>query len=819
MDAAPSVQPNEDFQESPAQESLAGNVENLEDALDSFQWPSQALKGRLWRVNSEQWSKIMEVASVPLDTVQALQRQSVFQPDGRNVFNPQVLRPKPGKRHRSVCGCPVMGPTCKFALMWRTFLLYFDLSYTAFFVPISVGFRLGAAADDTTKWIDVAAGIIFMMALVLGFHIGVIAQNNLRQTVVKDGRLVARYYMHRGPFVIDLISSLVYLVQLGAIIYLETAEAPDSRAYWVLDSVQLLRMVRLVHVFSVVQKLLVASTVSRFRVFRKLPSYFTTVLLVAYMLYWIVNFFACLWFWVGSWYTIANQPNWIAADVESSCNYVSFAWQGSQMTDGSLPLECEDVVTVGFWGSYLVSIYWSVTTMTTVGYGDITPNNAGEIIVALLSMIGGIMMFAVLIGTMQDIISSNSVEAQRAFVLRGKLSEVDEWIDATNLPKCISHQIRKYYYESWIGQKKSDTYRNVFLDLPEQLQGIVATHLTTGILKKTRILKDIDERALSFLASKLNPVMLSMGHNVCTQGDVADRLWILQSGVMVATYGDTSVEVEAAPALIGETTILQDDYPLFEHRPCGFCATTPCQLWELRRRDLQVVVRLYPHVGEVLHRGVSQHLLQRAGIISLWGEVDTDGIQTFLADIKQTDQSTLTGLAEEEGGEGVKPVEEEPDSGGVNSAKQPAPSGEQDKRSLNEAVSPKADSRGIRGSPPPSDLASSQVPEFKLEGVGDVDPSAIINLAMGYNEELRKELQPVQEVERDSPEGAVEVEAEAPEAMKLMKEILSRIKTLELSIQELQPQRAGGTMASLGTLPNSSSRKWAATPQSGSGAA
>lgn len=45
----------------------------------------------------------------------------------------------------------------------------------------------------------------------------------------------------------------------------------------------------------------------------------------------------------------------------------------------------------------------AISQLTTVGYGDITPSNIGEVIVAIIVMLIGIMSFAVLIGSMQEV--------------------------------------------------------------------------------------------------------------------------------------------------------------------------------------------------------------------------------------------------------------------------------------------------------------------------------------------------------------------------------------------------------------------------------
>lgn len=48
---------------------------------------------------------------------------------------------------------------------------------------------------------------------------------------------------------------------------------------------------------------------------------------------------------------------------------------------------------------YIYSMYWSITTMVTVGYGDITPTNLPEVIVVMVIEILGTALSAYLIST------------------------------------------------------------------------------------------------------------------------------------------------------------------------------------------------------------------------------------------------------------------------------------------------------------------------------------------------------------------------------------------------------------------------------------
>jgi hypothetical protein len=72
---------------------------------------------------------------------------------------------------------------------------------------------------------------------------------------------------------------------------------------------------------------------------------------------------------------------------------------------------------------YIVSFYFTVTTIVTVGYGDITPKNSGERVVCILLMIIGVISFSIGTGVLSSIIANYDTALAK---LEEKMSTLQE---------------------------------------------------------------------------------------------------------------------------------------------------------------------------------------------------------------------------------------------------------------------------------------------------------------------------------------------------------------------------------------------------------
>lgn len=63
-----------------------------------------------------------------------------------------------------------------------------------------------------------------------------------------------------------------------------------------------------------------------------------------------------------------------------------------------------DFLTQSLWIRYVTAIYWSITTLTTVGYGDLHAENLREMIFDIFYMLFNLGLTAYLIGNMTNLV-------------------------------------------------------------------------------------------------------------------------------------------------------------------------------------------------------------------------------------------------------------------------------------------------------------------------------------------------------------------------------------------------------------------------------
>jgi Ion channel len=91
---------------------------------------------------------------------------------------------------------------------------------------------------------------------------------------------------------------------------------------------------------------------------------------------------------------------------------------------------------------YIQSLYFSITIMATIGFGDITPQNGYERILCIMAMILGTWCYAYCITQLVEMVASWQGADVR---FKAHQDNLIEYMRARNLPKGIQRRILNFY--------------------------------------------------------------------------------------------------------------------------------------------------------------------------------------------------------------------------------------------------------------------------------------------------------------------------------------------------------------------------------------
>merc|ERR1719161_973701 len=140
---------------------------------------------------------------------------------------------------------------------------------------------------------------------------------------------------------------------------------------------------------------------------------------LGFNLIFLAHLIACFWFYVST-HTDDTLNNCETGMLQCDYGETTTWWK-------ELGLEPDEKLE-----QYLASLYWSFTTITTVGYGDITPKNNNERIYAIIVMIGGATVFGYIIGSIAALAGQ---EHGLQALTKKKIGLVTAFSDEQNLTK------------------------------------------------------------------------------------------------------------------------------------------------------------------------------------------------------------------------------------------------------------------------------------------------------------------------------------------------------------------------------------------------
>ncbi len=419
---------------------------------------------------------------------------------------------------------------------WDAFIALLTI-YAALEIPVRVAFALPISSALLVS--EFGLSLFFSLDVVVHFFT---AYRDRDRVVTDPGAVVARYL--RTWFVLDLIAAL----PLGVL--LPTGANGLQHLGKILRLVELNRLFKLGFLFQSIrrqQKLLMVN-----------PS----LLRLATFLFWITlstHWIACGWVFLGG-------------SVEFSA-----------------PVS-----------RYINSLYWTITTLTTVGYGDITPHTDLQKIFTMAVMMTGVASYGFLIGNLAGFLENRDL-VQRQHLR--KIDEVNSFLLYRHIPRELRERVHHYYGHLWESEVTHDEIQ-VLGDLPTELRTEIALVMHRHLIQRVPFFRDARPDFIRDIVLLLRPQLLVPATTFIREGSTGHDMYFISHGEVELVSGATGkiFGVLGPGDFVGEMALLLD-----VPRTATVRTRDYCDVYVLAKADFLKVLDRYPdfkeHIQEIIkHR-------------------------------------------------------------------------------------------------------------------------------------------------------------------------------------------------------------------------
>ena len=453
-------------------------------------------------------------------------------------------------------------PLSTFMRRWDMLTMWL-LLYTAIWTPFEVAFveekRLSAM-----YFVNMVINLAFFTDMIINFNLMYFDEKLL--TMISDRKLIAKRYL-RGFFIIDFISILPYD---------DITLATGSKA-----NLKILRIVRIVRLAKLLRILRSSRIFARFE--NSMTINYGALKLVKFVVgtLFIAHWMACLWHLVKV--VEQSRCNWVTDYYFGECLYNDADNNDEHVTARSL---------------YFTALYLSTMTISTVGYGDVTPQTEPERVFLTVGMLVGASVYAYIVGSICSVIASMNY---RETEFQELMDRLNLFIKEAKIDTDLAGRLRAFFrYRRKVTNQIS---WGELLDLMSpSMRQEVATQINTAWLIKVEIFHGIPEQVAIELSFNFELETFPPEEHIIGERDESTKLFVLKSGVVMC---------KGRVRTIGDNACFGEDM-LWRTMQRGYKAVslTFCDCFTLTKDTLERVMDNYPSVRVMLRKIIVRKIVQ-----------------------------------------------------------------------------------------------------------------------------------------------------------------------------------------------------------------
>ncbi|CAH1789257.1 unnamed protein product [Owenia fusiformis] len=453
-----------------------------------------------------------------------------------------------------------------FKAVWDWLILILVI-YTAIFTPYVAAFLLNEKSfvesgsktmnaehySDPLTIIDLIVDVMFIIDILINFRTTYVNKND--EVVSHHGKIAVHYF--KGWFLIDVVAAIPFdLLLFGS----ETDET--TTLIGLLKTARLLRLVR------------VARKLDRY------SEYGAAVLLLLMATFALIaHWLACIWYAIGN----VERPGLPEPKIGWLDDLARQTHQPfTNASDGGGPT---------IKSKYITALYFTFSSLTSVGFGNVSPNTNSEKVFSICVMLIGSLMYASIFGNVSAIIQRLYSGTSRYHT---QMMKVKEFIRFHQIPNPLRQRLEEYFQHAWSYTNGIDM-NMVLKGFPECLQADICLHLNRQLLESSHAFKDASPGCLRTLSIRFKTTHVPPGDTLVHRGDILDALYFVSRGSIEILKEDIVLAILGKDDVFGENIC---HYETVGKSSCNVRALTYCDLHKIQRDDLLDILEMYPEFAE-----------------------------------------------------------------------------------------------------------------------------------------------------------------------------------------------------------------------------
>ncbi|KAJ8384846.1 hypothetical protein AAFF_G00197560 [Aldrovandia affinis] len=476
-----------------------------------------------------------------------------------------------------------------FKAVWDWIILLLVI-YTAVFTPYSAAFLLNEEEDERRRTcgytcnplnvVDLVVDVMFIIDILINFRTTYVNHND---EVVSHPARIAQHYF-KGWFLIDIVAAIPF----DLLIFRSGSDEPQTTTLiGLLKTARLLRLVR------------VARKLDRYSEYGAAVLF---LLMCTFAL--IAHWLACIWYAIGNVERTGSRVGGMKIGwLDNLADQIGKSYNDSDSASGP-----------SIKDKYVTALYFTFSSLTSVGFGNVSPNTNPEKIFSICVMLIGSLMYASIFGNVSAIIQRLYSGTARYHT---QMLRVKEFIRFHQIPGGLRQRLEEYFQHAWSYTNGIDMNavasppvarphhgsishgrlmeQDVLKGFPECLQADICLHLNRSLLQHCKAFRGASKGCLRALAMRFKTTHAPPGDTLVHYGDVLTALYFISSGSIEILRDDVVV------AILGKNDIFGEPISLYA-RPgksnSDVRALTYCDLHKILRDDLLEVLDMYPDFSD-----------------------------------------------------------------------------------------------------------------------------------------------------------------------------------------------------------------------------